>query len=106
MNRLSTFLILLLIVSSCGNSKKIKLSEVESLFIEYDRDSPNNYGEPFEAMIGARMKTGETRYLKDNSNFVCSDNVVCRVKDKQLAVVTTPASFVQDKIAVSLTMGN
>jgi hypothetical protein len=106
MYRFLSFGLLLLFFVSCGNVRTIKPSEVEFLFVDIDPDTPTNYGSPFPAMIGAQMKTGEIRYLKDNSDFVCSYNIVCRVKDKRVEVVDVPQSFDADRVTVSLKMGN
>lgn len=91
---------------SCGNVKTLKPSEVEFLFIDVDPDTPTNYDTPFKAQIGAQMKTGEIRYLKDNSDFVCSHNTVCLVRDKTVEVLAVPPRFDADRVAVSLKMGN
>lgn len=102
MLRLLAFAFLTLLVASCGNAKKLKIEEIETLVLDYDSERPNNYGYAFTGGVCARMKSGELRCLKNDSDLTYDGNVVLDIGDQKIRVVRVPANYTDSVVRVTL----
>lgn len=91
---------------SCSNTKKIPIEEIEYLYVDYDSEAPNNYGVAMKATVCAQMQSGEARCLKNNSDFVCSYNIVCNIHAEEVIIANSPQAFNQSKVPVTLTLSD
>lgn len=102
MLRLLTLALLTSALFSCGNAKKLKIEEIETLVLDYDSERPNNYGQAFTGGVCAKMKTGELRCLKNDTDLTYDGNVVLDIDDQKIQVVRVPANYTDSVIPVTL----
>ena len=96
--------ILALLVQSCGNTRNMKVEDIDYLVLDYNPEAPNNYGTLIQGGVCAQMNSGELKCLKNNSHFEISDNIRCDIKDQELTVITMPRSYSDDKVVVMMKM--
>ncbi len=96
--------VLALLIQSCGNTRNMKVEDIDYLVLDYNPDAPNNYGTIIQGGVCAQMNSGELKCLKNNSHFEISDNIRADIKDQELTVITQPRSYSDDKVVVMMTM--
>lgn len=90
----------------CSNTKKIPVNEIEYLYLDYDPYAPNNYGVPITGSVCAQMQSGESRCLKNNSDFTSSYNLSCYINKEQLTVTEPPLNYGVSRVPITLTLAD
>lgn len=89
-------------IFGCGNSRRIKVNDVERLIVDYDSYQPTNYQTPITGTICAEMRSGEQTCFKNNANLSFSPNVDVKVNKERIVVTTAPSAFLVQKVPVSM----
>jgi len=95
---------LVLLVQSCGNTRNLKVENIDYLTVDYNPDAPNNIGTVMLGGVCAQMQTGELICLKNNVHFESSENIHFDMKDQEFTVVAIPSSYTDNKVPVMLRM--
>ncbi len=105
-NTVFTLLTIIGILSfaSCSSFKKIKVEDVERLFLDYNTDQDINYSSTFEAKVFLEMKTGEQIELPNEKGFSTSPNIDIRNGRDKITIVAKPIAFDVSKLPVTLTV--
>jgi len=103
-----TNLLFLLLLTGCLSacSSSIRIEKVKELFIEYNPETPNNYGMPIHARVGARMKNGQVLYVTTSRKLSTSSNVSFDLSAETVSVHAIPPTYETSEIPVELTLTN
>ena len=106
MKNVFLYLILTLIVTSCGSSKKFKVAEVKSIYMEYNQAADLNFGSEFQAKIFAVMMDGREVDVSKNKKLAFFSNDIKRLTNSTYLVTKKPASFSDEVANVKLTLSD
>lgn len=105
MMKISFLFVLALVCFSCGNSKKISVSQISNLRIEYDKSANINYGSELDVTVTATMLNGSTIDVTDNSMLQVDTNAV-QIKGRSWILKGHPSNFEDATITVLLSMSD
>lgn len=96
--------VLALLVQSCGNTRNMKVEDIDYLVLDYNPDAPNNYGTVIQGGVCAQMKSGELKCLKNNADFEGSNYVSFDIRKQEISLLTMPTAYDNGAIPVMLKM--
>lgn len=94
------------IIASCSMFKKVKVENVDRIFLDYDNNQPINYSTTFEGKVFLEMKTGEQIELPNEKGFKTSENIDIRNNKEKISIVALPTAFDQEKLPITLTISD
>ena len=105
MRKLYAIILLGLLLSSCGSTKKIDVATIRTIYLEHNPVLPLNYGGKFEGKIKAITTDGEEIDLTNNRHLTVTSNDVVQF-GKNFNIVKHPSSFDDPYIRLSYTYAN
>lgn len=100
------FLLLLSVITSCSTFKKVKVENVDRIFLDYDYNQPNNYSTIIDGKVFVEMKTGEQIELPNEKGFKTSENIDIRNNRKKISIEAKQTVYDQNKLPVILTISD
>lgn len=105
MKTLFSFACIALFFVSCGNTKKLKVGEINSLQFEYSPGAEINYGGIIEARIKAIMHNGEELDITNHRKLDFSSEGVNK-SGKTFKITHHPLSFDENYVTISMTVSD
>ena len=105
MAKISTIILFLFILISCGSVKKIDVSSIRTIYLEHNPILPLNYGGKIEGKIKAITTDGEEIDITNNRHLTLTSNDVVQ-RGKVFEIVKHPSSFNDQFIRLSYTYVN
>lgn len=108
MNRaIPILLVVVLLFSSCGGLKRLEVSEVSTVFFEYNHADNINFGTEIEAKVLAIMLDGKEIDITNNKklSFVSQDIGRSGI-GKKFTLIKRPVSFSDNYAAMTLTVSD
>ena len=93
-------------LAACSVFKKVKVENVDRIFLDYDYNQPINYSTKFEGKIFLEMKTGEQVELPNEKGFKTSSNIDIQNGREKITILSQPTAFDQEKLPITLTVSN
>lgn len=86
------------LISSCGSTKKLEISNIRTVYLERNPIEPTQFGGTIEGKILAQLKDGEEVDITNNRNLTFNSIDLEKQLGKKYKVVKHPTSF-NDNIA-------
>ena len=105
MKKLILILSVGLILAACGGVAKLEVSEINSVFIEYNPADNINFGSEIDARILARLSSGKEVDITNNRKlaFVSTD-IQQRGNSKRVVLIKHPNSFSDEYATAKFTL--
>lgn len=93
-------------LAACSAFKKVKVENVDRIFLDYDVNQPMNYSTTIEGKVFLEMKTGEQVELPNEKGFKTSPNIDIRNNKEKITIVAIPTAFDQEKLPITFTISD
>ena len=88
---------------SCGSNKKLEVSQIKSLYFDYNQIERNNYGNTINGKFTAQLIDGtEFDVSKDKNFLLSSSDVVWNESKGQLFISKKPLDFEDNSLNISV----
>ncbi len=105
MAKISTIILVLFVLISCGSVKKIDITTIRTIYLEHNPVLPLNYGGKIEGKIKAITTDGEEIDITNNIHLKIASNDVVQ-RGKTFEIVKHPTSFDDYFVRLSYTYVN
>ena len=105
MKKLILILSIGFIISACGGVAKLEVSEIKSVFIEYNPADNINFGSEIDATVLAIMTSGKEIDITNSRKLAfVSEDIQQKGNSKRVVLIKHPTSFSDEYAAAKLTV--
>ncbi len=97
--------LLFIVLSSCGSTTKLEVSEIRTAYVEYNPVSAINFGNEIEAKIMVLMNDGTEIDVTNNRKLnIVSEDIIRNGISKKFKIIKHPTSFSDNTANVHITI--